>query len=205
MAAEPKPVGVVGRRLAANLRVLRKGVSTNQLSALLSEIGWPIRANGITRVEMGSRHVDVDDLLALAKVLGVSPNRLMMPLEIGEQPGQVVGNVLAADSDMWSWATGFEPLVTLSYGPDGKTLLPGNRPSGPQLAEFMVTNQPQRYHRPTSWSAVSDDEATGRAMAEMFLDQFRQGRRPERIRDLLNAALDAAERYHKETTSGASS
>jgi hypothetical protein len=130
MAAEPRPAGVVGKRVAANLRRLRRGTSTYELSRQLAEIGWEIRANGLTRIEAGSRRIDVDDLVALSVVLGCSPNRLLMP-EADDELVPLVGNVEATGKDAWAWAAGEKPL---GY----------DRPS-PSGWAFIVENQPQHY------------------------------------------------------------
>lgn len=73
-------VGAMGRNVAENLIRLRKvrGLSTRQLSVRLGEIGRPIPASGITRMEFSERRVDVDDLVALAAALDVEPSQLML-------------------------------------------------------------------------------------------------------------------------------
>ena len=73
-------VGATGRNVAENLLRLRKirGLSTRRLSARLGEIGRPIPASGITRMELSERRVDVDDLVALAVALDVEPTQLML-------------------------------------------------------------------------------------------------------------------------------
>ena len=37
--------------------------------------------SGISRIEMGARRVDVDDLVVFAKLLGVRPEELLAPFE----------------------------------------------------------------------------------------------------------------------------
>jgi transcriptional regulator with XRE-family HTH domain len=73
-------VGTTGRNVAANLLRLRKirGFSTRQLSGRLGEIGRPIPASGITRMEHCERRIDVDDLVGLATALDVEPSQLML-------------------------------------------------------------------------------------------------------------------------------
>lgn len=74
-------VGPVGRNVAENLLRLRtvRDLSTRQLSARLAELGRKIPASGITRMELGERRVDVDDLAVLAAALKVEPSQLMLP------------------------------------------------------------------------------------------------------------------------------
>lgn len=73
-------VGPVGRNVAENLSRLRavRGLSTRQLSARLGDLGRKIPASGITRMELGARRIDVDDLVALAAALEVEPTQLML-------------------------------------------------------------------------------------------------------------------------------
>lgn len=79
MAAVAREPGVVARRVAANVRAIRflGNLSTATLSRRLAEIGHPIHATGITKIEKGTRRVDVDDLAALAQALGVEPEVLL--------------------------------------------------------------------------------------------------------------------------------
>lgn len=55
-------------------------MSTYMLSDKLSEIGWHIGANAITRLEVGDRNISVDDLVALAAALGCKPETLLSSL-----------------------------------------------------------------------------------------------------------------------------
>jgi transcriptional regulator with XRE-family HTH domain len=75
----PQHVGAVGRIVAANVRRLRmvQGISQIKLSELLDERGRFIHSTSITRVEGFARAVDVDDLVALADVLGVSAAEML--------------------------------------------------------------------------------------------------------------------------------
>ncbi|WP_240503047.1 helix-turn-helix domain-containing protein [Streptomyces prasinopilosus] len=82
----------MGSNVAANVQRIREArrLSTRQLSTRLAEVGRPIPASGITRIEQGMRRVDVDDLAALAKTLDVqvaqlllSPSDLSIEIRIG--------------------------------------------------------------------------------------------------------------------------
>ena len=79
MAGKPNEMGAVGRRVAENVRRLRlyRGLTTAALSQRLTDLGWPILATGITKIEKAARHVDVDDLAALASALDVGPDALL--------------------------------------------------------------------------------------------------------------------------------
>lgn len=110
-AAVPPRWGPISRYVAANLLRLRtaRGLSTTRLSAALKKLGQSIPATGITRIEKGERRVDVDDLVALAVALKVSPAALLLP-------PTVVGEVELATAetakaiDAWLWTIGQRPL-----------------------------------------------------------------------------------------------
>ncbi len=113
-AAEPslgRKLGPTGRRVCRNLKSLRGRVPVRELSKQLKELGRPILPSGITKIETGERRVDVDDLMALALVLGVTPNRLL--LEPGVEGSMSLTNeVEVTGSQGWHWATGSLPLPT---------------------------------------------------------------------------------------------
>lgn len=76
-------LGPTGKIVADNIARLRDGygISYNNLSKTLGEkaIGNPIPAVGLRRIEAYARRVSVDDLLAIARALGVSPLALLTP------------------------------------------------------------------------------------------------------------------------------
>jgi hypothetical protein len=69
--------------LQANIRRFRRAdwqdITTAEMSRRLGELGQPIPDTGITKTEQGTRRVDVDDLVAIALALGVTPNALLLP------------------------------------------------------------------------------------------------------------------------------
>lgn len=120
-------------------------MSTYDIAARLADIGWPIAQTGVARIETGQRRVDVDDLLALASVLNVSPNRLTLPLNERALPDltrtkyTVIGDVTATGSDVWKWATG-DVDFTLS-GPARRQVL--HIPSGGSISSlWQLENRP---------------------------------------------------------------
>lgn len=70
------------RRVASAVRRYREGQSVpyTELSERLSRVGVPIPVLGLRRIEKGERRVDIDELIALARVLGVPPILLVLPL-----------------------------------------------------------------------------------------------------------------------------
>ncbi|MGO9079900.1 MAG: helix-turn-helix domain-containing protein [Streptosporangiaceae bacterium] len=67
--------------MIANLEHRRRvsGLTYKEVSDRSREIGRPIPALGLSRIEKGNRRVDVDDLVALAIVLESSPVELLEP------------------------------------------------------------------------------------------------------------------------------
>ena len=90
-------VGPLGRNLIANVeRICReRHLSRRQLSAELEKVGRPIPSLGLTRMMRAERRVDVDELVALAEVLGVTPHELLAPPGTGA-PGKDHAAVRAA-------------------------------------------------------------------------------------------------------------
>lgn len=73
------PIGEASRIVAANILALRKshGWPVRLLSQKLAAAGRPLLASAITKIELGSRRVDVDDLVAFAKAFGVEPASML--------------------------------------------------------------------------------------------------------------------------------
>ncbi|MGW3486515.1 helix-turn-helix domain-containing protein [Streptomyces sp. NPDC001054] len=131
METTPK-VGKIGQRVAAEVARLRGRVTVRELSARLEELGRPILPSGISKIEHGLRRVDVDDLVALAMALEVTPNRLLFgrPLLPDDQEWKkgAHADIYIEDEDegfpllpmfpgydmdpweVWEWAVGMEAM-----------------------------------------------------------------------------------------------
>lgn len=100
--------------VARNVARLRnaRGYSTARLSKLLEEAGRPITASSITKLELGQRKVDIDDLMTLAVVLRVSPTALLMPPTADpDEAVEITGEGGWISSDVaWAWTLGERPL-----------------------------------------------------------------------------------------------
>lgn len=73
--------GVEDRNLAGNVRELRRqrGWSQGELARRMAVLGWPWAQQTTRRVEEGSRKVSAGEAAALARVLGTTADRLLMP------------------------------------------------------------------------------------------------------------------------------
>ncbi|MGY1705523.1 helix-turn-helix domain-containing protein [Geodermatophilus sp. SYSU D00697] len=101
----------MGARIGQRIRDLRhaRGLDLRGLSEKLAEEGRPIKLGQLSKLELGQRRVDVDDLVALAVVLNVSPNQLLMPATSGRDDDTVSltpGHSRVPWQRAWQWACG---------------------------------------------------------------------------------------------------
>jgi transcriptional regulator with XRE-family HTH domain len=137
-------LGSTGELVAANVALLRgnRGLSTTQLSKLLEQIGRPIPPTGITKIEKCTRRVDVDDLMALAAALRVSPSRLLLTsADRAEDMVKVTGFGEVSSRDAWDWLDGVRPLrspvAAEGTGSEGTESALGS------LLDFALWSRPQ--------------------------------------------------------------
>ncbi|MER5352773.1 helix-turn-helix transcriptional regulator [Kitasatospora sp. NPDC002551] len=138
MTEQPKgrraiETGPTGMTVAHNLSRLRKmsQLTTRQLSAKLEQRGRPIPASGITRMEKGERQVTVDDLMALAVALGVSPLTLLLPAD-ARTDAEITGGGRVDGREAWAWAWCNDPL----------TLPEGEEEADRAVVEFLLNSRP---------------------------------------------------------------
>lgn len=126
--------GAVADRVAANIRKFRtqRGYSTYDLADRLGKIGWSMAQSAVAKIENMQRAVTVDDLVAFALVLDVSPNALLFEGEFSANTKAIpilTPATKATPVATWQWATGEQPLVA---GP------------GTISAMFRIENAPHR-------------------------------------------------------------
>lgn len=108
MAGKEMTEGATGRQVRENIKRIREArdMSWAQMSRFLERAGRPIAALGLRRIEDGSRRVDVDDLMAIAVVLDVTPNDLLLPAA-GPDEVEASGGLVGFGADqLWAWAEG---------------------------------------------------------------------------------------------------
>lgn len=66
------PAGIHAARAIEHMRTER-GLTQHQLAARCAALGRPITNTALSRTERAHRRCDVDDLVAIAAALGVSP------------------------------------------------------------------------------------------------------------------------------------
>lgn len=117
-------VGPAGRNLIANVEYLRqvRGLSYRKLSAELGRVGRPIFPLGLSRMAHELRRTDVDDLVALAEVLGVTPDVLLSPPEtVKAGPAEVP----AAVREARNLTARIEQLLDASGNPEAREFASG--------------------------------------------------------------------------------
>lgn len=113
MAGKESARGPTSDTVKANTSAARESQNLNytQVSDRLTRAGWPISAVGVRRIESGERRIDVDDLVALAVALKVSPITLLMPTHLTPDDSVLATAVgdLPAD-ELFAWLRGDAPL-----------------------------------------------------------------------------------------------
>lgn len=89
MAGKKTDIGPTAQTFSTNLTRLReaKGLTYTQVSKRLADGGRNISPLAVRRIEDGERRADVDDLMALATALDVSPTYFLMPDTEGPEVG----------------------------------------------------------------------------------------------------------------------
>lgn len=105
-------IGPTGREVARNVKRARVAAELTQkeLSDRLSEMGRPVPVASIGKIESGDRRVEVDDLVAIALALRVSPLSLLLPnsrepLDVVEITGRE-----GRSDEVWDWGLGAAPF-----------------------------------------------------------------------------------------------
>lgn len=113
MAKRKVETGPTADAVKANVARVRKGqgLTLRGVSERLTSTDRQLSHNAISEIERGARRVDVDDLVALARALGVSPLTLLQP--VATAPDQLVtatGAGTVAALDLWQWMRTDMPL-----------------------------------------------------------------------------------------------
>ncbi|MEU2772063.1 helix-turn-helix transcriptional regulator [Streptomyces sp. NPDC007162] len=79
MPARSLGIGPAGMRTARTIEILRteRGFSQRQLAVRMTLLGHPTSNTMLSRIERAQRRCDVDDLVAIAEALRVSPLTLL--------------------------------------------------------------------------------------------------------------------------------
>lgn len=90
-------------QVADNLRRIRQksGVDLRTLDKRLEKLGHRISSSGLSKIENGERKVAVDELIALAVALGVTPLHLLRPVSASDRPTAVSKDYAQEEVEVW--------------------------------------------------------------------------------------------------------
>jgi transcriptional regulator with XRE-family HTH domain len=126
MANREIEIGAAGKRAAANLAGIRKArhLEQSEVAGRMTMLGRPMSAPVVSKTEKLDRRIDVDDLVAFAVALGVTPNRLLLPGSArGDEQIELLPEVRVSAMTAWKWATGDAPLPNGCAPSDLQTLI----------------------------------------------------------------------------------
>lgn len=110
--------GATAETVSANVKRLRKeqNLGLRGLSNKLGEVGRALGHSAVDQIEKGTRRVDVDDLMALAAALGVSPITLLLPRNAAGADDAHLAVTVPGEDDpipagrLWLWLKADAPL-----------------------------------------------------------------------------------------------
>lgn len=134
-------LGPAGEHAAGAVRRFRetRRLTYAELSRSLERLGRPIPPLGLRRLESGDRRIDVDDLIALALALEVSPLAILLPAHAAQL---VVSGPEYSARRIWEWGMGQWPL------------------SGDQINAFVRDSNPLRWGELMSGRDANDAKET---------------------------------------------
>jgi len=127
MAKRRVEIGETGETVRSNVARIRKrkDLTLRDVADRLQETDRPLAFNTLSEIERGARRVDVDDLVALAAALEVSPSSILMP-EVIDGDMSVKGTGIEKPMEAahyWNWLMARESHVDNENGSTGEELL----------------------------------------------------------------------------------
>lgn len=121
----PRPAaqyGPTGQQVKDRVRKLReaRGLTIYDLAGRLRDIGRPIAASAVAKIERGQRQVTADDLMALALALNTSPITLLLPPDSGDTSVQLTESREIQAQTAWRWIRGLAPANDWGTGTDAE-------------------------------------------------------------------------------------
>jgi transcriptional regulator with XRE-family HTH domain len=147
--------GATARTVRENVKYWRekRNLGLRGLAKKLDEVDRKLTHSAIDQIEKGTRRVDVDDLMALAAALEVSPITLLMPADVDPDTAVAAtgarGKVSA--KSLWDWLSADYPLrgVVMAFWGDSWPTWEREeleKRSGPTLAALMDVRAPGDIH-----------------------------------------------------------
>jgi len=152
MGTNPVKRDATAYTVSANVKRLRekRNLALRGLAKKLADLGRPLTHTAVDQIEQGGRRVDVDDLVALAAALDVSPITLLMPADADAQTAVEatgIGEGVSALA-LWNWLNASGSLPGRSLMPFLGDALPVweraqlEAQSGPTMAALMDLRAP---------------------------------------------------------------
>lgn len=112
--------GPAGQNVATAVRKQREhlGMSLQELSEALGELGRPILPSGLSKIEAGTRRVDADDLVALSQALGLPIGFMVKeraPMDLDNIQTHWVEVARAVDAIRACEEKGIDPYELIDY------------------------------------------------------------------------------------------
>lgn len=150
--------GPVGDQVAQNLADFRRRrrMTTKRLAEEVSDLGVPMTASTVTKIETQGRRVFVDELVALAAALNVTPAALMLP---GRDPRQPVwmGESMPWRR-AWRWMHGAAPLPGGYEEADFGDFLGWLAVNRPYMSEAEFKREYLGPTQPATWEEFMKEE-----------------------------------------------
>lgn len=129
-------LGHTGYTVASNIALFRvkRGWKLSELSERMAEVGRPMTGNTLSSIENLTRRADVDDLVAIAAALEVSPAALLMPQVDDDEDGGIAwliptsaepdpgedGVASIQSGQFWHWLVADSPLDAPLFPDNGR-------------------------------------------------------------------------------------
>ncbi|HEY2090137.1 MAG TPA: helix-turn-helix transcriptional regulator [Mycobacterium sp.] len=149
------------RNVGPNLRAIRgsKGLSQTWIAREMNALGWPWHQTTVGRVESGAQVPTHGEMVDLAAVLGVTPERLVMP---SEGASEIAAIEKTADSLRLSWIDAMKAVRSLRRAVrTARDALPGAEASSYERVREIAGSIAADLEQYTLEAALAEAEKSG--------------------------------------------
>ncbi|QIY72066.1 helix-turn-helix transcriptional regulator [Streptomyces sp. RLB1-33] len=152
MASNAVVAGPTAKRVGENVKRIRRARNLDQkdVSAILKSLGRPMLPTVLSKIERGERRVDVDDLVAIAEALNVSPAALLLPPTFGDDLVNLSEDHQVTSRTAWRW---FQGLKTAEDWEPGEGVNPAEPGADPAIAAEAYERQEEHERRQAEYQA----------------------------------------------------
>lgn len=134
-------------------------MTLRDVAARLVEVGRPLPHTSVSDIENGSRRVDVDDLTALAIVLGVSPITLLMPSADDSDAEVTCTGIASAPAQMlWEWLRALGPFDSRGDAAAERAFLSRAQPDWDAVKPLLASVQQSALDRREEFRQIAREE-----------------------------------------------